>query len=298
MVLLDLPNETLDNVAAYMETSALENTALCSRRLYRISEPHIMRHRYGNLRIGAGAFGAGLTPMKMLCDILLEPRIAPYVTSLEYFGSEYRLCKHAKQKTVNVKLLYRALTRCKYISNYDVQWWAPDLIAFNQDAAFALLLTLLLNLEEIHLPLSWTGSKTKKMIKTIVEWSHTHTGPHALSKLRLAKIWDFYASVPDLTVITIFGQLPSMKTLLGSFHGQEMPVGSYDDQGTPVGKLWALDWKSNVEDIDVTFSNIAPSSFSSGRRPSSRAKVGAISTVLAGSVRCSAFQGPQKTMGT
>lgn len=184
MVLLDLLNETLDNVVGHMEFSAVENAALCSRRVYRMLKPHIMKHRYGNLRVGFSAFGGGLTSIKILCDILVEPRIAGSVTSLQYFGNEHGLCKRANQKVVDAKLFYRALTRCEYIKNYDVQWWAQDLISFNQDANFALLLTLLLNLEEIHLTLSWPGSKTKKVIRTIVERSHKQRRHHGLSKLR------------------------------------------------------------------------------------------------------------------
>ena len=151
--------------------------------------------------------------------------------------------------TDEFKLLINAkLRQCPYIAIDELQNWEQDISRWDTDAALALLLSLLPNLQSIHFFLYRENTdRLKCVIDSIVQATRASPGGlHALGKLSKLEIDDSHFGNGEniVHVVRSFAELPSMR----SFHGY------YLEDNPDASQL--LSSASSITDINIEYLSI------------------------------------------
>ncbi|KAL9115575.1 MAG: hypothetical protein Q9187_007272 [Circinaria calcarea] len=223
MLLLDLPNESLHLILAFVERADILNVALCSQLLRGHSERRILQLRYGELKTGGlsdwevrWAPNVRRSPLKALYEIILNLAIIPHVSSLEFLhpGSQHWRNETLPFPAISGTIL-PALSKCKYLDDDEIESYSGAILGVEgQDIAFAFLLTLLPNLKELILH-NIPGPRTTTMVYKIVRRTHNSKGPHALGRLKSLSLWAGERGYYRLPLATSFAQLPSLREMSG-----------------------------------------------------------------------------------
>ena len=245
--IFNLPNEILTEILHHLHPTDLLKVTQCCRLMHQLSEPHLMRLRYGTISVACERRTPLLpTPTRILHDVLLNPSIVKYVTCLEFIGQNSPYCME-RCATPHLHLK-KALIRSPYIKKKDRSSWRSRIIGGDQDSAFALLLTLLTNVLDLVLCSGWPGPCTQTMVSKIVRHFHKVKVYAALVKLETVRIYNSFSD-RAFKMAALFAELPSLRCINGSWWW------SCEEE------LWPLDLEAcfaDIEEINICYSNIAP----------------------------------------
>lgn len=168
MIFSGLPNELILHVLNYTDPDDLESLSACCKQIQFLAQGRIKQHRAFRERYTTITFDntdpedrTVIHPFVLLESLLLEPRIAHYpsVINLRSWrtnptGSPHYLHPDALSLQVAqrcAKRIHEEMTHCPYLrSDRDAHGLEGEIQHGNPDAAIALLLTLFLKLQTLH----------------------------------------------------------------------------------------------------------------------------------------------------
>ena len=174
--ILDLPNELIDHVLTCIWPKDFENFAQTCKAIRTLSFPFLTEHRN---RIRAYSSFRDIYRDKianLLFDVLSEPRMGHYVTSLDIHNLEpFR--KSAMDRPYRYAPMFldafnQAMTDSDFFTTYRIvspdQWidWNKRMIYGDEDVLLTLLIPLLPNLSKISLP---GHSSTQNCLQSMIK---------------------------------------------------------------------------------------------------------------------------------
>ena len=155
-ILPQLPNEMIAEIWGHIiEPQDVESFAIVSKNIYAIGTPFVEEHN--RLKREYSLFETGpdtdaSAPGMLLKDVLLQPRVALYVTHLSIGRYQYRgqyldddNAGHVYPEE-DMALFIGAIRKASLVPRDDVESWITAVKAGNEDSVFALLILLLPNL--------------------------------------------------------------------------------------------------------------------------------------------------------
>ena len=248
--LLDLPIELLEIIIAEVSPDDIVNFAMCCRLLQRLTEDRRYEHLrllqcYSAVTVGPNTscpkpYAAvcprpyagpicerdALMPTNLLVDIILDPRVACYVRTLQIQAET--LVRRGEQWTEGEDLqslmsireslgatLVSLVEDSKYIRTEEQRLlWSQTIHEGSDAPVIALCLTLLPNLTAIEFYAACDFQYVQSIIEGITDISRVSTKPHALSKLQSVSILgDGKEDCSDLDFLHSCVGLPSVGKL-------------------------------------------------------------------------------------
>ena len=252
--LLTLPNEVLGRIVQLARPLDLESFAYVNKFIYALANKALKRHlkmnRYSYLCFG---YFEGLSgqlkcstrsdrnnPFLLLSSIIQDPEIAEGPTrlslgSFDDYSDEGDTIKDGdnfvtdKEKPETLMRKHSAAIQdlvheCDFIPKAKQEWWTNAITrSLDPDAAIALLITLLPNLEFLDTE-DWSNSEGIEsihgIIKSIIEANQRPESPiHGKALAHLNKVYMYHADSEngeDINDYGPFAMLPSMRVLSGS----------------------------------------------------------------------------------
>ena len=221
----NLPDDIILELWKYiLHPDDIKSFALVSRSIYALGHVCLKEHRrlkaqYSLIQTSYRSQGCGKAWGDLLKDILLNPHLAPYVTTLDvcpthlFWEQDYGhstsgndlICHHVPYPKTDMLLFQDALRKLG-----EVEDWSKDMEAGDEDPIIAILLTLLPGLRTLRIKELPLNGVTFGVIQYIAEYKST-TMLSELEEVEISYDQDFESK--DTLVIRPFAMLPSMKKL-------------------------------------------------------------------------------------
>lgn len=248
-LLLGLAHEILYHIIDVVDPGDIESFSASCKTIKLlakavIEEHRSLHHRYDVIEFGDGGEVVGPHPLFLLRDIILNPRVRYYPTDMRIraFDEECMLdfdedfYKDKEQEQIQIASMMEEhgddvrlmLSRCVHIEAAELENWYQKISRGYYDAVFALLLTLLPNIQSITVVRSPDGlfrvmvaRIARSSIDSMVE------KPRSLSRLRRLVIttigeggdfedYDYEDFSEGTDLLRPFAELPSMQSISGT----------------------------------------------------------------------------------
>lgn len=268
--LLGLANEILYRIIDAVDPADLENFSASCPKIEILAAPALKRHlklleEYGEIKLGAWDGYQGQHPFIGLCEMVSEPQLRYYPTSLRIGGvlhweddlaEEEEIHEIKKLVAMYGNEILSVVRDCSYIKPDEVEAWHRAIVNAETDAAFGLLLTILPNIKSIIVTEDPEGMFTE-MLSRIVQ-SYIDNNKHKCRALSLISKVEIAAYNPDglsdcgdigMELFLPFAQVPSLRSITGSFIRSEVRGHAYVvREDTP--------HRSNLKELDIDRSSI------------------------------------------
>ncbi len=165
-VFSDLPNELIVEIWGHViEPEAVESFAQVSKKIYSFSAPFVREHAYLKQQYSQIRFSYRNEPAHLLGKILLNPRIAFYISDLHIPQLALLGTPQAFSKDT-MAAFEHAIHASPLIASWEAEYWVTDIMKGNEDPIIALIVMQLTKMETFILCKSISG-KDRYLLTTL-----------------------------------------------------------------------------------------------------------------------------------
>ncbi|CAD6575336.1 MAG: hypothetical protein ASARMPREDX12_007228 [Alectoria sarmentosa] len=224
-VLVDLPNELLEEILGCIAPNDLDNFVLSCKLLHKLATKRLQEHkvlrRYLTRVDNRGPFKANQFP-ELLHQILVKPFKADYVQQVDINDWYWRFfdpdlddeaaesCPHHPYAHYKMQLFKTAVDLSDSIPIEDKERWMLRIESGDENPVLALLLSKLHYLASIKITLI---SREDRFLFQTLERAVKEPGSPSFSRLLEVEISGINSEMHNLCLLTVFAALPSVTSL-------------------------------------------------------------------------------------
>ncbi len=247
-VFSDLPNELIVDIWGYViEPEAVESFARVSKKIYSLSAPFVKKHASLKQQYSQIRFEYGSKPADLLEKMLLNPRIAFYISDLQI--ESWESCQNGwytpqALSRETMAAFEHAIRACPLIAGWEVEDWVTDVMKGNEDPIIALIVMQLTKMESFLLDQSLSGADCYllKTLERIIKSSESasqlgqsvvgtkvddHDQDNSSAKSTFSTVRDMTMASDDIQLDVLCRMLRNMKELK-SFTFSRSPDPSFE----------------------------------------------------------------------